>query len=66
MNESFAARQEETKRAWEHREYERYTFDDDVVRPIAYDDVPAVELARAFMKNPDSFLRHLVNDPERF
>lgn len=36
-----------------------FSFDDHPAREIAYDDVEHVALTRAFLNNPQSFLRHL-------
>jgi predicted ATPase len=34
---------------------------DDGAQTIAYDEAPQVELTRAFLKNPQRFLRHLLD-----
>jgi len=36
-----------------------YSFENQQIREIAYDDVEHVSLTRAFLNNPQSFLRHL-------
>jgi predicted ATPase len=38
------------------------SFDDGVIREIAYEDVPAVQVMRRFMTHRDSFLRDLLED----
>jgi predicted ATPase len=36
-----------------------YNFDGSTISPVAYDDVDHVTLTRAFMRDPQQFLRHL-------
>ena len=38
------------------------SFDDGVIREIAYEDVPAVQVTRRFMTHRESFLRDLLED----
>ena len=38
------------------------SFDDGVIREIAYEDVPAVQVTRRFMTHRESFLRDLLDD----
>jgi predicted ATPase len=35
---------------------------DEGIRKVAFDDAPQVELTRAFLDNPQRFLRHLLRD----
>ena len=37
---------------------------DDGIRPIAFDEAPQVELTRAFLDDPQRFLRHLLADED--
>jgi predicted ATPase len=39
-----------------------YGLDDDGVHPVTYDEVPSVELYRAFLDAPQRYLRHLLED----
>lgn len=39
-----------------------YSFDNSSVRRIEYNDVPAVELTKSFLNNPNAYLRHLTNE----
>lgn len=36
-----------------------YTFDDDTIHEIAYDEIEHVKLTKDFLNNPEQFLRHL-------
>ena len=36
-----------------------YSFDNTPIKEVAYDDLEHVTLTRAFLNNPESFLRHL-------
>ncbi len=36
-----------------------FSFDTHPIREVAYDDVEHVSLTRAFLNNPNAFLRHL-------
>jgi len=36
-----------------------YSFDNHPLKEVSYDDVEHVSLTRAFLNNPQSFLRHL-------
>lgn len=35
------------------------SFDDGVVRPVAFDDLPSVQLVRSFLEAPERYLRHV-------
>jgi predicted ATPase len=41
-----------------------YALSDDGVRAITYDEAPQVELTRAFLDEPQRFLRHLLADED--
>ena len=34
-------------------------FEEDTIRPIAYEDVEHVRITKAFLSDPEKFLRHL-------
>ncbi|HKG95630.1 MAG TPA: AAA family ATPase [Gemmatimonadaceae bacterium] len=41
-----------------------YTFDDPPVREVAYEELESVNLTRAFLNEPERYLRHLVGREE--
>ena len=39
-------------------------FDDETISPVAYDDIEHVQVSKAFLGNPDRYLRELFDGGE--